>query len=260
MKNLRSELIDLFLDGEASPSEAAELEQQLASDPVARACFEAQRALHETLDGLPTLDPPPGLTEQVLARVDSLPAQPETPAPVTPRGSGLWDWLHGARPVLAYASFFAAGLVIAAMIYELGDIAEPEPSMISGTMIQPGPGPAGAESRRVEVELPGIAYGSIVAQRERDVLVMGFELETAADTEVVLPRTGTARIVGIAGLREEPAQISLEAGRFSMRQAGEHRYTVYLHGHFPGAMPVQIYRQGILVEEFEIEIPADAEE
>ena len=57
-------LMFAVLDGEASPEEASELERVLADDSAARAEYEAFRNLFKKLQGIPTLDPPPGLTER----------------------------------------------------------------------------------------------------------------------------------------------------------------------------------------------------
>lgn len=62
------ELMHAVLDGEATPEEAGELDRLLEADAAARAEFDALRQLFARLEGLPRLDPPPGLGEAAWAQ------------------------------------------------------------------------------------------------------------------------------------------------------------------------------------------------
>ena len=68
-----TELIHAVLDGEASDSEARELERRLAADPLARAEFDKWQGLFQALRELPQEYAPEGLVSAVSA---ALPAEP----------------------------------------------------------------------------------------------------------------------------------------------------------------------------------------
>ena len=68
-----TELIHAVLDGEASDSEARELERRLAADPLARAEFDKWQGLFQALRELPQEYAPEGLVAAVSA---ALPAEP----------------------------------------------------------------------------------------------------------------------------------------------------------------------------------------
>jgi hypothetical protein len=63
------ELMHTVLDGEATAIQRRALERQLASDPAARAEFDALRGLFSELEALPAAHPPEGLAAAVMAEV-----------------------------------------------------------------------------------------------------------------------------------------------------------------------------------------------
>ena len=65
----RARLMDAVLDGEATPSEARELDRLLAIDSAARTEFEQLKKVFEALRELPQAFPPEGLVAAVLANI-----------------------------------------------------------------------------------------------------------------------------------------------------------------------------------------------
>ncbi len=66
-------LMQAVLDGEATPSEAGELDRHLAADPAARERFEDLKRLFEGLRRVPKAFPPEGLVAAVTAAVPQRP-------------------------------------------------------------------------------------------------------------------------------------------------------------------------------------------
>jgi hypothetical protein len=62
-------LMHTVLDGEATPEESRALEQHLAADPAARAEFDALARLFDALASIPSVVPPAGLVDSVMARI-----------------------------------------------------------------------------------------------------------------------------------------------------------------------------------------------
>lgn len=65
------EVVNLAIDGEATPGEQAELNDLLKASERAREIHASLRELSGRLDAIPLLDPPPGLKEEVLAELHS---------------------------------------------------------------------------------------------------------------------------------------------------------------------------------------------
>jgi len=65
----RARLMDAVLDGEATPSEARELDRLLAIDPAARTEFEQLKKVFDALREVPQAFPPEGLVAAVLANI-----------------------------------------------------------------------------------------------------------------------------------------------------------------------------------------------
>ncbi len=79
-------LMHVVLDGEASPAQAAELEQKLARDASARAEFDRLKQMFETLDRVVPAAPPAGLADLVVAQAQ-MPGQEFSAARQLPLGS-----------------------------------------------------------------------------------------------------------------------------------------------------------------------------
>lgn len=254
MSRDHTELMHAVLDGEASPEEIAELERELGSDPDARARFEALRELHELLEGMPTLDPPPELAGQVLARLAGKEA-----ADAGGATGSLFAFFRSGGPVLRYAAAFAAGLLATAAVYEFGLRAQRDIdiSMVAGTMVNDDVRLPDAVNRRTELAIPGIS-GDIELQHNQDLVLVAFDLVSEGEVEMVLPGNSGGRIVGFTGLDQPGTDVSLVDGWLRVRQPGPHRYIVFLRGAGP-VLPVEIHRDGEKIHELELEVPARAE-
>jgi anti-sigma factor RsiW len=70
------QLMHEVLDGEASAEDARQLDRLLATDPEARAEYEALRCLFDGLNAMPKAVPPQGMIAETLARIPSRPRRP----------------------------------------------------------------------------------------------------------------------------------------------------------------------------------------
>ncbi len=81
-----TELIHAVLDGEASATEARELEMRLAADPAARAEFEGWKRLFEALNAMPRSTPRKGWSPRSPRQCRKRLAPPAPPANLFPAG------------------------------------------------------------------------------------------------------------------------------------------------------------------------------
>jgi predicted anti-sigma-YlaC factor YlaD len=97
-----SSLMSLQLDGGLPPRELARLSRHLERCARCRAMWVAMRSAHGVLERPPWCEPPPGLTERVLAR---LPSDRRGVVPLAPA------WVRASRVVLAAMVLLFAGLI-----------------------------------------------------------------------------------------------------------------------------------------------------
>ncbi len=86
----QTELMYAVLDGEATPSEALELERLVAADPAARAQFEQLRRLFDALASVPKAFPPEGLVASVMARMPREATRPDRFGPTFVDVACIW--------------------------------------------------------------------------------------------------------------------------------------------------------------------------
>ena len=97
------ELIQADIDGEIDAAGKAELENFLAESEEGRAVYEELETLCRSLDGMPSIDPPPHLTHVLLNQAPVKSAPPPSP--------GLLQRLFSG-PLLGYVGVFAAGVAV----------------------------------------------------------------------------------------------------------------------------------------------------
>lgn len=108
-----SELLSLYLDGELSPAETAEVERLLAEDPAARQLLQELRALSAAIRDLPTYQLDEDLSQQVLREAEWRVLTERSGEPAAPnRWQKLRRYLR-PRNLLWPAVAAAAALLIA---------------------------------------------------------------------------------------------------------------------------------------------------
>lgn len=108
------ERMNAEIDGENTESGTRKLHRWLEGDPSRRAEFEDLHALTGALDRAPDLEPPPHLFHRILAAIPFGRYPAATARPRT--GWRAWWAKHLPRPQLRYASTFALGLVVGAIL------------------------------------------------------------------------------------------------------------------------------------------------
>lgn len=99
------ELIQIVLDGEATPAEQQELETRMAADPEARERYAELKAAHALLAGAHSEDAPEGLHDAVMAEI----RRTAVPVPVrAPARGGFAGWLLNRRGLVFAVTLLAA--------------------------------------------------------------------------------------------------------------------------------------------------------
>jgi anti-sigma factor RsiW len=222
------ELINAEVDGELGPDERAELGSVLAASPEVRAAHEALRRLGDLLEGQPEQDPPPGLAERIVARI----RLPERRA-AAPAGFSLSRLLAGLQPAQAGLAF-AAGLLMTVAVYELAgpdgheaDLSE----MVGTTIADPGAG-AGAPVSSATISQAGVS-GTVSLSDMGSYLVMNFDLEAAAETEVVVELAEAGLSFGgiahaSAGSNADTESFAVSGGTLRVANQGRQHFMVFL--------------------------------
>lgn len=176
------ELMNLAIDGAASSSERARLDDYLKSSPEARAYYEALEHLAARLDADPIPDPPDALESHVLSAIHNLPAsmptRAEEPSPSWRRSF----FAPRLRPWSTFGLGLAAGLFIFAVVqyqrpgfWNAGrDI---DPSNISGSMVG-GSHVARERVGSIPVDSAGTATGSVVIYQQGSGVAVDVVLES----------------------------------------------------------------------------------
>lgn len=237
---LHTHLMHAVLDGEASTAQVRELDRILATDPAARARFEALREVFAALERVPEVSPPAGFASQVMDHV----RLPQPPPVAVPRRI---EWFRRGAA-------FAAGLLVATAFLELGaSHTGSDLDKLAGTMAA-GEVRGARTMAQANVLLPDVR-GRVGLYREREFVVVTFDLaaDTPVDLFVPLPEAG--RIVGFAGLDHRGTEATFAPGSFRLHQKGTRRFAVYLEG-VSSRLPFEIQRNGQVLHRGALPIPA----
>jgi len=174
------------IDGELDHKQRAELARHLLADPELRALRDGLRRVCDTLEAMPSVDPPSQL------RTDILAALPRATARVVPfRPAARWS-----APAWRLAAVFAGALVTGTVLYQSGVGRGPALTDIAGTMA----GPSERTPGTVDTVRLNLGQASGRASLYRAGAGFGVELELVASAPVdVLVASGgqTKRINGL---------------------------------------------------------------
>jgi anti-sigma factor RsiW len=102
------ELLSAYLDGEVTAEERTLVDARLEESAEWRAVLEEVRETRELLQGLPTIDAPPGLWDSMLASDDRAPAEAAPVGPIESAqhrpGKRIVAWCAGAAAAAAVAA------------------------------------------------------------------------------------------------------------------------------------------------------------
>ena len=218
-------LINAGIDGELSPAETKELEALLESSAEARAMKAEFLRLANLLDSQPEQQPPEGLARSIVDRVKLPAAKPS---------SLVANWLSYIQHPAATGLAFAAGLLMAVVIYQVApqQNANPDTANMVGTMIANSRDHSTIPDDSLLLQASGLS-GSVTLQNKEDVYILNFDLasEQRIEVEVAFAEAGLdfggiAHTVSGGGAAGESYEIS--GGTLRVVNQGSHQFYLLL--------------------------------
>jgi hypothetical protein len=224
------ELIQAEIDGEIDDAGKAELETLLAESEEGRAVYEELETLCRSLDGMPSMDPPPHLKHMLLnqAPVKALP-RPEP---------GLLQRAFSG-PLLGYAGVFAAGVAITLALVDSAQISRGAFDDVTGLVgtiadsefLVPGHGTVSVDESEVA--------GTVTLRSAGPILIVDLDLAAKQPIEIVAGYSDkTIWFNGFAQLESTGTNVAAEADTVTLEMEGKRRYAFYLNN--PGMRPATI--------------------
>jgi anti-sigma factor RsiW len=218
------ELVNREVEGENTADESAGLAARLAHDPELRALHEGLARVVRTLERVKDVEPPPGLSRDVLREIG------DGGTRVAWRGlrTSVFSRAPGLRPALTFASGLAAGLLVAGLLGPSLWLPHMDRSTLVGTML-----PSRRLGRlepvdRQAFKLEG-ARGDLTTQRGTGVVVAEIRVDAATAPELAIDFEGPA-LSPLAFEQSEGAgaDIALGSDRVRLTHVGTGRYSVVL--------------------------------
>ena len=240
------ELIQAEIDGEIDAAGKTELETFLAESEEGRAVYEELETLCRSLDGMPSIDPPPHL-RHVLLNQAPLKAAPR-PAP-----SLLQRLFSG--PLLGYVGVFAAGVALTLALVDSDQISKgafDDVTGLVGTIADPEfivP-----EHGTISVDESEIA-GTVTLRSTGPILIVDFDLSAKQPVKIVAGYSDmTIWFNGFAQLESTGASIAAETGAVTVEMDGKRRYAVYLNNPRmrPATIDLQFMANGEVIHEAQL--------
>ena len=240
------ELIQAEIDGEIDAAGKAELETFLADSEEGRAVYEELETLCRSLDGMPSLDPPPHL-RHVLLNQAPVKAAPR-PAP------GLLQRLFSG-PLLGYVGVFAAGVTLTLALVDSDQISKGAFDDVTGLVgtiadsdfIVP-------EHGTISVDESEVA-GTVTLRSTGPILIVDFDLSAKQPVKIVAGYSDrTIWFNGFAQLESTGTSIAAETGAVTVEMDGKRRYAVYLNnpGIRPATIDLQFMANGEVIHEAQL--------
>jgi hypothetical protein len=224
------ELMNLAVDGVATPRQRADLEAALAAQPEARTYYDSLARVVERLDADPMQDPPAELEPRILDAIErSAIARPVRLAPTRRRFFSFGP----LRPWSTFGLGLAAGMVIIAAlqlsrpgIWQAGR--DVTPSNVSGSMV---PEEKGALASVPVETKDGTVTGSATVSRDGDSMVVRLQLQSTVPVEWKLAFDGDAWSL-LRVERQGTATVAFAANRASIQglHTGEGGFTLVFSG------------------------------
>ncbi len=221
------QLLNADIDGELEASERLELDDILNRSAEARAMRTELLKLNNLLDSLPDLEPPAGLSREILNKI-TLPGE---------KASFYLSRLFPSFKPAAAGLAFAAGLLVTVSFYELvprkGTVLDT--GGMVGTMVA-NPASRPAESRDVLAFEGAGLDGTVALKMNRNVLMLEFDLDSSEQVEIeVAYAEAGLRFSGIAhaanDVNDRSAAVEtyqISKGVLRVENQGRQAFTVFL--------------------------------
>ncbi len=224
------ELIQADIDGEIDDAGKAELERFLADSEEGRAVYGQLESLCGSLDGMPSIDPPPHLSHMLLN---------QAPVKAAPQPSPGFLQRLFAGPVLGYVGVFAAGVALTLALVDSDQISQgafDEMTGLVGTIADSKF--AAPEHGVISIDESEVA-GTVTLRSTGPLLIVDFDLSARQPVEIVAGYSDkTIWFNGFAQLESTGTSIAAEAGAVTLKMDGKRRYAVFLNN--PGKRPATI--------------------
>jgi len=251
MKDDRSiELIHAEIDGVLSGGEQDELAARLDAEPELVVLREELRKLSQTLQQVPSANPPVGLRARILESIRPRPRRsilaslvPSWPAPVA----------------LRYAGAAVFGAAVAAVALQIGTMDSADPADVRGLVgtIASYQTP-GAPQGTIILNSQGI-NGSVGTYRQNGLVVLDFDLASDQPMEIIAEyRHSGLSFSGFAQLAGAAASLDAGDGRITFLPGQNHRYAVFFSAsdHGSGTIELRFLADEKLVRSEILEVPA----
>jgi hypothetical protein len=215
------ELIHGDIDGINTPEEQQELRRHLMASEAVRHEHARMRELDRLLTALPLHEPPPGLRNAILARVNWRPGR---------SWAGRRNWF---APALGMAAALAG---VTFLLFTAPRFPELDRQVLGGTFARSS---TAVSSMRVDEHL---VSGGLTLRADGRGLVL--ELDLRADQPLsVVARGRDAPLVlrGVVPIDGSPAAISIEDGSIRVLHEGRQRYALLLDAGSGAALDIRIY-------------------
>jgi hypothetical protein len=224
------ELIQADIDGEIDEAGKAALESFLADSEEGRAVYGQLESLCGSLDGMPSVEPPPHLRHVLLN---------QAPVESAPRPSPGFLQRLFAGPVLGYVGMFAAGVALTLALVDSDQISRGAFDDVTGLVGTIADSEfAVPDHGTVSVDESEIA-GTVTLRSTGPILIVDFDLSARQPVEIVAAYSDkTIWFNGFAQLESSGTSVAAETGAVTLNMDGKRRYAVYLNN--PGMRPATI--------------------
>ncbi len=230
------ELMNLAIDGVASPRERAELEKVLTADPTARSYYESLARVVEKLNHEPMPEPPTELEPRILDAVQR--ESVRRPVQMAPVRKGFFS--VALRPWSTFGLGLAAGALILIAVQQgrpgMWNARSVDPGSISGSMVSDERATLG--SIPVETEKGTVSGGASIEEQGSNLAVR-LRLQSTVPVEWHLDFDGDAwQLLRVE--REGTATAAFAANRTSVQglHTGEGGITLVFSGSREAAQAV----------------------
>ena len=222
------DLMNLAIDGVASPRERAELEKALAADPTTRSYYESLARVVEKLNHDPMPEPPAELEPRILDAVQR--ESVRRPVQMAPVRKGFFSFK--LRPWSTFGLGLAAGVLIFAVIQEgrpgMWSARPVDPGSVSGSMVSDERTTLG--SIPVETD-KGTVSGAATIEEQGSNMVVRLRLQSTVPIEWHVDFDGDSWSL-LRVEREGTGTSAFAANRTSVQglHTGEGGVTLVFHG------------------------------
>jgi len=240
------ELIQADIDGEIDGGDKAELENFLAESEEGRAVYEDLSTLCQSLDGMPSVEPPAHLRHVLMnqAPVRSAP-RPEP---------GLLQRIFSG-PVLGYIGTFGAGVALTLALVDSGHISRDAFDDVTG-LVGTISSPDFAAPRLASIAIDESEVAGTVSLRSTGpILIVDFDLSARQPVEIEAGYSDKSIwFNGFAQLESSGTSIAASSGAVTLQMDGKRRYALYLNnpGQRPATIELRFMANGEVIHEAEL--------